>query len=211
MSSKCPTCDNAFDTKAGMRIHHKQAHGESLSKKTLTCENCGDTFEEFESRIKNGRGRFCSKGCHYDDGREVVTCVRCGETAKRVSCRTDRYDREFCSRECYLDERREGGKNAPGWIDGRWLSPHYHRKYNKTWYDSRAKALERDAYQCQGCNMSSEEHYEQYDRQLPVHHIRPAESFKIADNAHVLSNLITLCRQCHNRWEGIPLRPQVVP
>jgi very-short-patch-repair endonuclease len=30
---------------------------------TLKCEVCGDEFDTVTSRIKGGRGRFCSRGC----------------------------------------------------------------------------------------------------------------------------------------------------
>jgi len=47
--AQCPTCDRTdFKSKHGMKIHHFQAHDESLAKKIVECEECSETFEILE-------------------------------------------------------------------------------------------------------------------------------------------------------------------
>lgn len=102
---ECPTCDDTFDTEHGMKVHHTFAHGESLAKQDCTCETCGDTFQEFQSRIERGKGCFCSKECKHRQGRIDVECETCGDTIEKPEHRAERYSRHFCSKECYLETR----------------------------------------------------------------------------------------------------------
>lgn len=205
---ECPSCEETFDTEHGMKVHHTQGHGESLVQIGCECNHCGEEFTEFKSKVERGRGKFCSKECQHQVGRTAVTCEACGETIDRPKHRANRYSREYCSRECYLELKREGGEEAPGWIDGRFSDPDYHRNYNKTFLENREKALERDDYQCQGCGMANEEHIDQYGAELHVHHIQPVTTFDVVSDAHNVENLVALCLQCHRKWEGIPLRPE---
>lgn len=205
----CPTCDMSFDTSHGMKVHHVMVHDESLAKKQCTCKNCGKGFEEFQSRIENGRGEFCSKECAYDHGRVAVECVRCGEEIKRPEHRAGRYEQEYCSRQCYQAEKMESPHKTAGWIDGRTYRPGYNTRYNKRFNENRAVALQRDEKQCQVCGMTSKQHRSEYDMDLHVHHIQPVSSFDEPGNAHSLENLITLCLPHHRKWEGIPLKPEV--
>ena len=94
---KCPTCLKEFETQRGMRVHHAQAHGESLVEQK-SCETCGKVFKNYE-----GNRRFCSKKCagvyfskQYDQGKTAV-CKTCGKEF-HISLS---HPRRFCSRECY--------------------------------------------------------------------------------------------------------------
>jgi len=82
--------------------------------------------------------------------------------------------------------------------------------YGEFWKKRRRKALERDGRKCQSCGMGNEKHIQDYGMSLEVHHIKPARKFDDPSKRHSLENLVTLCRDCHNRWEGIELRPQLV-
>jgi transposase len=77
--------------------------------------------------------------------------------------------------------------------------------YGSNWQEKRDEAYERDNGTCQVCSEAGDG-----DRRLDVHHIRPVRMYDTPEKANVLDNLITLCRQCHRKWEGIPLRPEVV-
>ena len=89
------------------------------------------------------------------------------------------------------------------------------REYGQTWYLRRRDRLEFDNYQCVVCGMGMEEHVQKYGRALSVHHIIKKEEFRNDDGsldeerAHDIGNLLTLCREHHDLWEGIPLRPEV--
>jgi len=63
------------------------------------------------------------------------------------------------------------------------------REYGAFWKIQRERALERDGYICQVCGSRES---------LIVHHMVPIRM----GGTHSLDNLMTLCRSCHNRWEG---------
>ena len=213
MSFECPSCEKSFDSEHGVKVHHSSIHGESLAKQECTCNNCGETFEEFESRIKAGKGIYCPKDCHYSTGRTIIECVRCGTTAEKPKHRSGRYSQEYCSRECYLSYRREGGKAAPGYIDGRTLPAAHRPYYGPNWLTQRRKTLERDNFTCQVCYITEESYDNLHSNGLHVHHVIPLYQFKTEDGtdfhkANQLKNLVTLCHPCHAKWEGVPVKPE---
>lgn len=95
----------------------------------------------------------------------------------------------------------QSGENNYNWKGG-------YGNYSRAWDSARKRALERDDYECQICGRSDKEHQEAFGKSLDIHHIRPARTFEDQEEAHQLSNLVTLCRSCHAKWEGIPLRPE---
>jgi len=85
----------------------------------------------------------------------------------------------------------------------------YEEDYGKGWTKAKKKAIrERDGRECQVCGLSQQEHIEDLGFKLHVHHIVPARLFSNPQKRNDPDNLITLCAECHRRWEGIPLRPQ---
>lgn len=92
------------------------------------------------------------------------------------------------------------GEENPQYKDG-------HRNYGPGWEPLREEIRERDEV-CQGCGMTRDKHREMYDADLHVHHIKPAREFDKHDpEMNSEDNLIALCQPCHNKWEGIPLKP----
>ena len=89
------------------------------------------------------------------------------------------------------------GENSPFWEEG------YDHYYGPNWQEKREEARSRDGYKCQDCGVAEE------DLEIPlhVHHINPLKNFDDVEDANRLSNLVSLCQPCHNRWEGIPLKP----
>lgn len=73
------------------------------------------------------------------------------------------------------------------------------RAYPRDWSDRRMRAKERDGYQCQHCGRSESEVDE-----LHAHHCVPLEN---GGNNRV-SNLQTLCDQCHKAAHGEVLPPR---
>lgn len=77
--------------------------------------------------------------------------------------------------------------------------------YRHNWLAQREKALERDDYKCRHCSMNQDSHKEEFGISLHVHHLQKRNSFIRDDgtidyeNAHALSNLKTLCQDCH--WD----------
>lgn len=80
--------------------------------------------------------------------------------------------------------------------------------YGENWWSQRHQALEDAGHECRVCGMSSEEHQKQHGFGLDVHHIQPLHTFDEPEQANGLSNLAVLCRQCHAKYEGVPILPK---
>lgn len=209
---ECPWdgCDYTSNSELGIQQHHKRSHGVSLTKETFTCDVCGDEFERQQSRVERWDGVTCSIACrskytakqnsgsnHYDYSKEVVTCDSCGVEFERTKHGRERTERNFCSHDCYGEVLSDNvaGEDNFNWRGG------YEPYYGPTWRTQRRKALERDNYECQDCGLTRDEHYDEYGRDLHVHHITPFRTFDDSANANQLENLITLCQTCHNEHE----------
>jgi len=234
--TECPTCGRTdFKSNEGMRRHHAMAHDESLSYKTRECKECGGEFEVHIAwlRKETKTGKFCSKKCKHKHGRSTVECDVCGDKFTKQKHRSTR----FCSRECAYegihdadtqecvicgDEYRTGGPAKADsrvtcsrechseWLTGRYTGEDnwswkggYENYYGDNWTEQRQKARERDNFECQACGMDESD----YPRELSVHHITPVRKYDQPEDANELDNLITMCEQCHGRWEGLYLRP----
>ena len=201
---ECPTCGkDAFASERGMKIHHKHAHGESVTVK-LTCEGCGEVYERIPSRVY--AGRFCGPDCkdewvgelESETKTETRECHYCG--AEITRCPSNfQGERAFCPDGCRAAWlRSRDPEDHPRWAD----DPHGVSSYGVSWRRQRRKALERDGGECVICGA---------DDLVDVHHIRPFRTYGIENHeqANQLDNLVCLCRSHHRRWEGIPLRPVV--
>ncbi len=214
---KCPVSDCEFesDSGRGVSIHASQKHPEkdvSFTNKTkFTCFECGDTFEDYESRrtSKDEKHNFCKKKCkrEFEKNGENVECSWCGESNYRAKSSLDEMgdysiDNHFCDKLCEQSWKQEHwtGENHPSWDGG---SP-THR--GKSWPEMRRKAINRDGYKCKICDMTREEHYNKYGQDLDVHHKIPAKKFEQADDSNYLINLLTTCRSCHGQLDKISRR-----
>jgi hypothetical protein len=99
------------------------------------------------------------------------------------------------------EPRDPGGQ--PGEMNANWEGG-YEPYYGENWYEQRRVARERDEYKCQACGMTDEQHTETYGWGLEVHHIVPFREFEQPDAANELSNLVTLCRSHHRKYEYEP-------
>lgn len=186
----------------------ERAHAWEGGPVTVVCELCGDNFEV--TPAEEVSARFCSRSCKatwqeanlvgednpfWQGGQVSLICEQCGDEYKTKEARED--TSRFCSRECLAQWQRENwtGENAPAWKGGR------HQYYGPSWQQQRRRALERDNHQCVICGNS----------EVEVHHIRPFRTFGVENHseANQLDNLICLCPDHHNEWEGIPLRPDI--
>jgi len=107
---ECPTCGrDDFSSTNAMRTHHTITHGESLTKKTYTCDWCGCDFERQQSNVRSDK-TFCSRECDakwrgtrtgedspsWRGGAVEVECDWCGELIQRLPSRANRNERNFC-------------------------------------------------------------------------------------------------------------------
>src|SRR3990167_4367415 len=155
----------------------------------LTCEWCGRTFIPARktglrlSPRQIAARRFCSLACAASPARATTswhTCRRCGQSVRRIREHALRSPNIYCSWFCYHAWRRE---HPPAEVVGK-PGGHYRAA---TWGRARRVALTRDSYRCRLCKAPG----------VIVHHIIPVREWLLADSAHSLKNLMTLCRRCH--------------
>ena len=214
----CPTCDrDDFKSQSGVKIHHSKIHNESIAGVEVSCAWCDKTLRRRKYRVEGNDNQFCDESCQgqyyqncmkpseaprWEGGKEMRDCEICGKGFETHPGRETR----FCSRKCHgkFISKTQSGEGHPNWKGGK---VNY---YGENWQQQRDKARKRDDGECQICSVTEEE----LDRELDVHHITPVRIFK--DNygemwwkkANKLDNLICVCQSCHQKWEGIPLRPQ---
>jgi len=174
------------------------------------CPTCGRDDFESDRVVK-----IHHKKVHGESiaGVELI-CEECGDTY-RVPPSTEKRGSRFCSRDCQTTaQSREF--SGEGWhLTG--VTGASHPKYTgnedyygENWPKMRRKALERDGRKCRICGLTREEHLEEHGCGLHVHHVRPIASYETQEEANELDNLVTICRPCHVRWEGIPVFPKGV-
>jgi 5-methylcytosine-specific restriction endonuclease McrA len=217
---ECPDCGaSSFTSRRGLVRHrgseheghysiHEQLmdaewfrekyHNEGLSTgdiaDLLGCARClAQTWKERHGIETNTEHKSRGRGEDnpmWVDNTIIITCDYCGENAERVETNVNS-DRTFCSWECSNKWKSENwvGEKNPLYKGGP-------QNYGQGWKAAREKALGRDGHTCQDCGATDS---------LTVHHIQPVRSFDDPTDAHFLENLRTLCRSCHQKWEGIPV------
>lgn len=181
---------------------------------TLECPICDSEFEVIEAQEE--RRRCCSMECmgewisqtqtgenHHNYVESVdVECWTCGKPLERTPGRVARYENHFCNTSCYSEfvSERKSGENHYKW------KPDELTQYGKGWNEEkREKVRERDNRKCQDCGEPARGYFSKLD----VHHIQPADTFDDPEKRNAMDNLISLCRECHPKWEKFaPLRPQ---
>jgi hypothetical protein len=80
------------------------------------CKQCGNEFETIPSRIRNGRGKYCSRKCFHEFTRnkEIRVCQKCGNEFEAHLSDIKRGRGKFCSKSCA--QTRENNANWQGGI-----------------------------------------------------------------------------------------------
>lgn len=211
MNYDCPDCGKGLKTKRGMESHRSQKHNWSR-KIEFQCEDCGDVVERKRSLVNQFEHNFCSRECqknwqsghwegengtNWKGGKKSLECSKCGDEFERYETHLRNPDGDnFCSRPCFEDWRSENlvGKKHHNWKGG------YYQYYGRSWSDQRQKAIERDG-ECVKCGASNSEYLKNKGRNLDVHHKVPFKEFDDYREANALSNLVTVCSECHNEIE----------
>jgi endogenous inhibitor of DNA gyrase (YacG/DUF329 family) len=60
---ECPTCGRGFDSEMGVKVHHVNAHGESIATVETDCGNCGKSISRSRKHIENRAAVYCSDNC----------------------------------------------------------------------------------------------------------------------------------------------------
>lgn len=202
-----------------------------MSKKTFRCDNCGDMFEKYESKIRdNQENIFCSRDCKNEYGSVSVSCNTCGSTISKTKNQFERNKHNYCSQECYFKSGREivecdecgetvekisyRSNTKYDFCSRKCCQKHFRGKnhpdweggkevyYGANWRKMRQRALERDNNLCLLCGKSGEQ------QSLHVHHIKPLKTFDEPEDANYLDNLVSLCPSCHGEVESLPIHVQ---
>jgi len=208
--SECPTCGrDDFKSRHGMKVHHKQSHGESiLDRVVVECENCGDDIHKTPSQAERDIQHFCDKDClgeyrsgedhhFWKGGKTQVECEVCRKKIERADWQLER-GANVCSNECRIEMTTV---DYPGYIKKG------ERYYTSDWPQIREKVIQRDGGVCRICGISRKQSQHKYNKDLNVHHIIPARKFDTIEDANELDNLVAVCMSCHSTWEGIPVFP----
>lgn len=220
----CPTCDREFDTERALKIHHSKSHGESIAGVELTCKNCGSTYRKPPSMAS--RSSYCSQDCqseHFSEIRDepfggerngvYLTCETCGDEYRRAAANAK--GSRFCSRECQSKMQSVEFSSKDWHLTGVTGADHpaytgHEDYYGENWSEQRAATITRDGETCVVCGCERDTHRKIHGCDLHVHHIQPIATFETPEASNTLNNLITLCRPCHAKWEGVPVAPEVV-
>lgn len=219
----CEYCNKEFESKKAVDSHIGQVHPEQFpwndedfiyeeyivkqrtrgdiaeelgcSKATITnaCERFGFEINREERQSTHAEltdEKWLREKYEQSGAPTIADSIGC--SAHAVYCALDRHGIETDDRHLDLPS----GEEHPKWKGG--------HEYNRghTWPEQREKALERDDYKCQRCRMSNAEHEAEYSQELHVHHIVRYGDFDDHKRANRLTNLITLCRPCHDELEG---------
>lgn len=135
------------------------------------------------ARPENQRRRFehCSNKVTFE-------CEYCGSINEKIAWKVQQNKHNFCGESCY----RKWDSEQKTKISGEFR---YGSGWNKT---KKREVRNRDDGQCVRCGLSNADHVEKYGRQLHVHHIKKARSFDDPEPRNDKSNLVTLCRSCHD-------------
>lgn len=198
ITRSCQQCEKPFVTTPA---HIKYGNGIYCSKKCMglskrrtinrNCLYCGKSFESRPSDIKYGWAKYCSKGC-FDKSRikqPNFNCLCCGKSIVRSPWEEKHNLGKYCSHECF--GVATSGKNNSRWRGGSIT-------YGDNWKSQRELVRQRDGDICQLCHRKPRKG----EKRFAIHHIVKARLFKgDYQSANDLSNLITLCPQCHPKAE----------
>lgn len=224
--TECPTCGrDDFASVGGMKIHHNQAHGESIAGVEIKCDRCGSQKLIEVSHYNRTERNFCSDKCrsaalsesrsgtweHTGGESAEVVCSQCGTAFERYASRIDGR-KHFCDDSCRAEYWSENFSGEDCWF---WQETHHNWKggsqpYGPGWNKTKKEAVRiRDQARCQNCGRTEPEHIEEFGAKHTVHHITPARDIDDPEERNAMENLITLCRgKCHQAWEKMaPLRP----
>ena len=99
--------------------------GRPRSGENVNCRNCGNTFYERASIIRNIKNHYCSQKCFFNFKKITLEknpdrfkpCLVCGKIMQKSTICIKRYSKFYCSLKC----RAEGqvGKHGPRYKGGR--------------------------------------------------------------------------------------------
>jgi len=126
----------------------------------------------------------------------TLNCDYCGEDFEREE--SHKGGKVFCSQDCKYNWMSETmcGENHHSWKGG------LKRDYGVGWNEEKKEEVrKRDGCKCRDCGITNERHNSVFGCSLHIHHIHPASEFEFGSERNALENLVTLCAECHMKWE----------
>lgn len=155
--------------------------------KTATCLTCKN---EFSRHIRHGKMMFCSPKCYHDSNKGISPRDKSEKWHLAI---VESNKKKVWTPEAIEQSRQRILKHATGWNKGKKIN---NTEGWGTWKGGISRkyykriTLERDNYTCQVCGL--------FDQQIMhVDHVQPV--YFRPDLKHDLSNLVTLCPNCHAR------------
>jgi hypothetical protein len=105
-------------------IKSRTLYEKRTEKMKVNCQHCGKTFNTKPHRIKEGKGKYCSKACFDTHRRETdiykgknnprytkeeCICVNCGKKFLRIPAEIKKYGGKYCSKKCHYTYRKTTG------------------------------------------------------------------------------------------------------
>lgn len=171
-----------------------------FTRTPVACSDCGRLFRAlFVGSRRPGGAAYCTATCRHRAAerrrRARKPNMKCRLCRRPFYCRPDVAARSesgllFCSYKC----SSQGKRNPRAQDHYRWLGGKKSYRGANWGVQSRA-ARRRDQSRCRRCGIGAE-------GQLEVHHKRPYVLFRgDSERANALTNLQTLCHECHQAEE----------
>jgi len=187
----CRTCGKLFKPTDSQQQYCSRGCRPQVQKNQVqrSCIVCGKVFYTVPARIKEHRGKYCSKEC-FSHRRTVTNCKHCGNEIEVYL--SDLKTNNFCNKNCKNEwmSYTYNGENSPSWRGG------CYEYRGDNWKSQKRAALKRDGYKCVQCGASRDK------SKLMIHHKIPFRFFTNYKKANSLNNLITLCNSCHSKQES---------
>lgn len=206
----CESCGTEFYDPQSRRKNCSDCYSETGNRNgnwkgaraIAACRLCGGEFEYYPSNkdgvyctacVENGEGLLPENPSEKTE-RITIPCRNCGAGVSRLpsGSNTQSYG-VFCDSDCY-----------GSWLSSNIVGEDHHQweggeiSYGQGWWRIRRRALRRDDYTCQRCGDTKADIGQNPD----VHHLVPVREFDSPEAAHSLSNVVTLCRPCHQLVES---------
>lgn len=163
-------------------------YSKNKNTETVRCQICSKEFNRVLSRKAEDRGKYCSKQCSNIAKQNQVNCICafCGKEFNRKESQTKK-NTLFCSNDCRYNFSVK--ENNPNWRGG--ITPERQEFYSLSiWKNICNDVYKRDDATCQLCGKKK--------LSTSIFHVHHIISFKAKEHRLEKSNLVLLCKKCHN-------------
>jgi len=189
-------CSNECQSNWRSETYSGENHPNAKDKIELTCEHCGNSFNEYPYRADDAR--FCSQECSgkfkTETGTEQISCEWCDTQYREENSKIEREEYHFCSKACYgsWQSVNRTGQNHPNWTGGANLYEAIRENLsNQSWSKIAELSRSNDCHKCGD-----------FDTTLHEHHIVPI-MFGGSNDGELL---MTLCESCHRTVESYTMK-----